>query len=332
MKEALASPACCSRVWCWMVVGAVLGFGLAACGTAANTPATESDPDPLSREVATGLAASQQIDTVLGFSINALGNPRAESQGEGLKAFVAVFAFADDADAEPPSIEGCVPMLSDGADSDGDGYPGKETTLTIDCELFGFGLEGTLKLMDEDDMDAASGFHSAMDLQMTLTAGGETLASFAVDHDLQVTATEDGTGYGLSYSGGVVQGGEYLESETRLIYDGTLDGSFDNGTMAIAQGTIAFASTPVDCSTVAASDQEACQAAVPDSPGPPVVPFAVRSPGIDFDTASCATALIGGHVDVQDDPGNILRISYDECGESSATYNGDMLPVPPPEM
>ena len=72
--------------------------------------------------------------------------------------------------------------------------------------------------------------------------------------------------------------------------------------------------------------------AVPDSPGPPVVPFAVRSPGIDFDTASCATALIGGHVDVQDDPGNILRISYDECGESSATYNGDMLPVPPPEV
>ena len=288
-------------------MGAVLGFGLAACGTAANTPATESDPDPLSREV----AAAQQIDTVLGFSINALGNPLAESQVEGLTAFAAIFAFADDPDAEPPSIEGCVPMLSDGSDSDGDGYPGKETTLTIGCELFGFRLEGTLKLMDEDDMDAASGFNSDMDLQMALTADGETLASFAVDHDLQVTATEDGTGYGRSYSGGFVQAGEYLELGTRLTYDGTLDGSFDNGTMAIAQGTTSFASTPVDCSTVAASDHEACQAEVPDSPGPPVVPFALRSPGIDFDTASCATALIGGHVDVQDDPGNILRISYD---------------------
>ena len=33
---------------------------------------------------------------------------------------------------------------------------------------------------------------------------------------------------------------------------------------------------------------------------------------------------------MQDDPGNVLRISYDKCGEWSATYNGQMLPVPSP--
>ena len=55
------------------------------------------------------------------------------------------------------------------------------------------------------------------------------------------------------------------------------------------------------------------------------------STGIDFDTASCDTALIGGHVDVQNDPGNILRIGYEGYGKWSATYNGQMLPVPPPE-
>ena len=66
-----------------MAVGAVLGFGLAACGTAANTPATESDPDRLSREVAAGLAASQQIDTVLGFLINAFGNPARSHRAKG---------------------------------------------------------------------------------------------------------------------------------------------------------------------------------------------------------------------------------------------------------
>ena len=58
----------------------------------------------------------------------------------------------------------------------------------------------------------------------------------------------------------------------------------------------------------------------------------MHSPGIEFDTANCDTALIEGHVDVQDDPGNVLRISYGGCGESSATYNGQMLPVPPPEV
>ena len=158
-----------------------------ACGNAANTPAAESEKDPLSREVAAGLAASQQVDTVLVSLIRALGSPLAESQVDGLAAFALIFALAENPDAEPPSIEGCVPTLGDSA---GDGYPGMETTLTIDCELFGFRLDGTLVLMDEDDMDAASGFNSEMDLQMTLTADGETLVSFAGDHDLQVTAME----------------------------------------------------------------------------------------------------------------------------------------------
>ena len=226
------------------------------------------------------MPASQQVDTVLVSSIRALGNPLAQSQIEGLALFAATLALADDLDAEPPSIEGCVPMLSDGADGDGDGYPGMETTLTMDCELFGFRLEGTLVLMDEDDMDPASGFNSEMDLQMTLTAEGETLASFVGDHDLQVTAMEAGIGYGLSYSGGIVQGSDYLELDTRLTYDGTLEGSFDSGRMTIAQGTISFVFTPVDCSTVAAADRETCRAEVPEHPGPPVVPLAVHSPAV----------------------------------------------------
>ena len=98
-------------------------------------------------------------------------------------------------------------------------------------------------------MDAASGFDSEMDLQMTLTAEGEALASFVGDHDLQVTAMEAGTGYGLSYSGRIVQGSDYLELDTRLTYDGTLEGSFDSGTMTIAQGTISFVFTPALRST-----------------------------------------------------------------------------------
>ena len=46
---------------------------------------------------------------------------------------------------------------------------------------------------------------------------------------------EAGTGYGLSCSGGIVQGSDYLELDARLTYDGTLEGSFDSGRMTIAQ-------------------------------------------------------------------------------------------------
>ena len=41
----------------------------------------------------------------------------------------------------------------------------------------------------------------------------------------------------------------------------------------------------------------------------------------------CETVLVGGHVDVEDAAGNVLRISYAGYGERSVTYNG--WPVPP---
>ena len=87
---------------------------------------------------------------------------------------------------------------------------------------------------------------------MTLIAG---------DHDLQVSTMEAGTGYGVSYSGRFVQESQFLDFESRLTYAGIL---FAGSTVAITQGTLSFASTPVDCSTVAGPDREKCRAEVPE--------------------------------------------------------------------
>ena len=57
----------------------------------------------------------------------------------------------------------------------------------------------------------------------------------------------------------------------------------------------------------------------------------MSSTGIVFDKAACGTVLTGGYFKVSDDPGNVLTVSYAECGKRSAAYNGEMLPLPPPQ-
>ena len=324
MRRITAFSTIHNRVWHGIAVGA-LGLGLAACQDINVNSTPPAEPRTLSREVAAGLAASEQVESTLVPSIRALTNTPVESQIEGLAIFAGLFALADPT-AEPPSIEDCVPMLGDGADSDEDGYPGLKTTQTIDCELLGFRIEGTLELMDENDMDPASGFNSELDYRLTVTVDGETLLSSAGDLALWVSSMADEAGYDLYYSGRVAEDGQFAEFESRLIYSGTLEGSFEAGTLAI-DGSIAFASNQVDCASLADADRETCQAEVPENGGPSGIQIAVKSTGIEYDMTSCPTALTGGYVDVQDDAGNVLRISYNGCSERSATYNGEPLPL-----
>ena len=69
---------------------------------------------------------------------------------------------------------------------------------------------------------------------------------------------------------------------------------------------------------------------MPEVPGT-ALRLAVTATGIVFDRETCATAITGGSFDLQDNSGNLLRISYDGCGERSATYDGEQFPIPPPE-
>ena len=57
-----------------------------------------------------------------------LGRPGAEGI-ENVAGFIGLVS----PEAEQPSVAGCVPMLDEGADGDGDGYPAIETTLELDC-------------------------------------------------------------------------------------------------------------------------------------------------------------------------------------------------------
>ena len=313
-------------MWVRLAVAVAVWLVLAACTNVTSPPPEEPAPEP--KEAAAAAAVAEQAEGVLLTSLRALSMPSAAAQAEGIEALAGFIALVDPA-AEQPSIEGCAPMLSEGADGDGDGYPAVQTTLAIDCrfDLPVFRLAGSLVLLDEDDMDPASGFESELDYRLTVTADGETLTAVG-ERDVRVSLMEDGSGYDLEYEGRDLLINPYLEYEARLTYTGTLEGAFESGTLAIGGGTLAFASTPVDCTALADAEREACEEQAQANPGPPgEVQLAVQTSGLAYDTAGCGTVFVGGYVDVEDAAGNVLRISYAGCGERSVTYNG--WPVPP---
>lgn len=311
MKDAFPLRGWRNRVWFRLPAGAAVGLGLAACGSAANMPEPETDRGLLSREVAIVLAHSQQVDQELASSIQRLGTPFGSSPVVDSEALPGL---------EPPSLEGCMLALS-GADLDQDGYPGERETLAIDCEVPFSHLKGTVVLEDKDDMDAASGFISNLDFTMALAFEGETIPLGDVESAIDVTATAGGAGYELAYRSLIsflVPDGSGLPAlESALAYTGTLGGSFESGTMAIA-GTYSFVFHPVDRSADMGS-------------GLSSGPLTVSSTAIEFDGANCDSTLTGGSFSVHDGRGNALRISYDGCGERTAAYNGEPLPAPVPE-
>ena len=305
-----------------MAVGGV-ALALAACPGPVGKP--PQAPGLLAREVAAGLATSGLVDQTLAGSIQALARPPGEAQLEGLAILAGFFALADPT-AEPLDLGSCVPMLDAAADADEDGYPRVKTTQTIACQLAVIQVQGTLELMDEDDMNPASGFNSELDYQVTLGIEGEPLVSATGDLALWVSSMGDAAGYDVYYRGDRAESVQSVEHESRLLYAGTLSGTLAAGSLAF-DGSLAFASNPVDCTSLPEPDRAACQEQMPEGDVPSKVQLAVSSTGLEYDTATCKSALTGGHVDVQDAAGNVLRISYDGCDQRSATYNGEALPL-----
>ena len=319
-----------NRAWRWVAVAFALGLGLAACGQAAR-PSMEAPPEsepepPLSRDIATGLAGSMQVDESLASSLRSLGDPLG-----GL----VISPIAGPQGVEEANIDACAPMVDAGADSDADGYPAERTTFDLDCEILVVHFGGTLVLEDKDDMDADSGFRSELALEISLNIENENVRFSAVEYALDVDALASGAGYTVSQSGEVtlpVDEEPFMEGRVRLTYAATLDGSFGSGTLTLGAGggTFSFATAPIDCSTLAGQEGEACRAQAPENPGTSLQ-LAVHSTGITFDRESCATVITGGSFDVQDDSGNLLRISYHGCGERAASYNGETIPISPLE-
>ena len=313
-------------MWVRLAMAAAVWLVLAVCTNVTSPPPEELAPDP--EEAAAAAAVAEQAEGVLLTSLRALSMPSAAAQAEGIEV-LADFTVLVDPAAAPPSIEGCAPMLNEGADGDGDGYPAVRTTLRIDCRFdvpIVFRLTGSLVLKDENDRDPESGFESDLDYRLTVTVEGETLSAVGA-RDVQVRTMEDGGGYDLEYEGRDLLIDPYLEYEARLTYTGTLENTFEAGTLALGDGTITFTSTPVDCTVLADAEREACEEQAQANPGSSGGGLAVKTTGLDYDTAGCETVFTGGHVDVENAAGNVLRISYTGCGERSITYNG--WPVPP---
>ena len=195
-------------------------------------------------------------------------------------------------------------------------------------------IRGTVVLEDKDDTDRESGFRSEVDFRILLVVEDQEVEFGAGKQAMDVDAIDGGDGYGVSLSSEIKVPVEepFLEGEVRFTYAGTLAGSFRSGTLAIdaGAGAFTFVTVPVDCSRLAGDEGQACRDQAPDNPGT-LLRLAVNSTGIVFDKESCATAITEGSFDVQDESDNILGISYDGCGERSATYNGEPLPLPTPE-
>ena len=325
-----------SRPWMRLAVAvAAVWLVLAGCTGATSATPDEQEPEkPDPEEVAAAAALSEQVEGGLVTSIQALSMPSATAQAEAIGT-VADFTALVDPTAGPPSTEECAPpMLSEGADGDGDGYPAVRTTLRIDCSfdfpMFVFRLAGSLVLLDENDLNPESGFESELDYRLTVTTEGKTLTADGVRI---VGAMQDGSGYDLTYEGRDRVIDSYLVFQIRLAYRGTLAGTFKAGTLAIGGGTLTFTSTPVNCAVLADAKREACEEQVQENPGSSGT-LTVKTTGLNYDdrdTAGCETLFTGGHVDMEDGAGNVLRISYAGCGERTVTYNGWPVPPRPPE-
>ena len=188
-------------------------------------------------------------------------------------------------------------------------------TLTINCSFalppFMFELTGALVLMDGDDTDPASGFESMLNYRLTMTDEDSTV-TVAGERDLQVSKAADGSGYALAYAGrDAIDDGLW---DVRLAYTGSLKGTFTSGMLAIDGGTFEIVSPPV---------------AGQDQPAPPGSGLTVQAARLDYDTANCETVLTGGQVNLTDDAGAVIGISYEGCGARSVTYNGEPLPPAP---
>lgn len=301
------------QVWGRLAVAAVVVV-LAACTNAAvkpDPPAPELSPE----EAAEVRVLAEQVEGPLVTSIQAFAAPPgAAAVVEGIDDLAGFIGLVGP-EAEQPSVEGCAPMLEEGADGDGDGYPAAETTLMIDCRFdlppLMFRLTGRLVLQDEDDTDPASGFDSRHSYTATVSDDDAGVPLTVVgERTVQVRSTATGGEYELEYESRDDLNGLV---EIQLTYTGTLAGGFESGVLAIT-GTVVLV-TPPDEAQVDA--------------GPAQVDLTLASARLEYDTETCATVLTGGAVAVEDaaGTGTMLGISYAGCGERTLTYNG--VPVPP---
>ena len=328
MRSLFSLPRRCGAVWCRIGVAAALGLVLAACQQAATPadPAPDAEPERhLSRDVAAGVAGSMQVDNALGISLRSLGDPLG-----GLR----VATVDGGAVTEMPDLADCL-SIAGAADSDGDGYPAVAATLDLDCQFLALHIRGTVVLEDKDDTDRESGFRSEVDFRSLLVVEDQEVEFGAGKQAMDVDAIDGGDGYGVSLSSEikVLVEEPFLEGEVRFTYAGHSQARSGAARWPLMPATARSRSSPFRSTARGwpAPKGQACRDQAPDNPTGTSLRLAVNSTGIVFDKESCATAITEGSFDVRDEIGNVLGISYDGCGERSATYNGEPLPLPTPE-
>ena len=303
--------------------------GLVACSRMASKPEMpEESVEPTPVEPATPtvpVEIATQVEMSLRTMLLALTDP------ESLIAPQITLLPADTV-AQAPPLEAC-PMGSSGDATDGDGDNfAEDETRAFDCELFSFegisfGGSGSLVIDDKDDTDAASGVILEADVVYELSALGNPLFSITAHVSLDVSPSAGAADYEIDHRGTAGVADPFSRIDLVGDYDATLTGTFADGTVGV-QGGFTFSTTPTDCETLNAALQEECREAVQEVESGSIT-LPVSTSGLSYDAAACDTTFTGGHFDVTDGAGNVLKSTYDGCAPATVTYNGQ--PVPPLE-
>ena len=327
---------------CGLLALAALAIGLVACEEAmekpdVQKPGTEKPPEPQKPEpvVLSGghaqlLATPEQAQLLVLPLLNMLNSPASFASGQA--GFLPAAAAVRDQGAarlvaaqEPPAV--CVTSVPEfPVDGDRDGIP-LAVRIVFDCADafagYAFSGAGTVVVTDEDDTNPASGFSADIDAQYAISGPDIGAIVFVLDVTLDVSYIA-ASGYDISYDGTIsyeTSAGSYqLSYDVNVVHEGS---SFAAGVISM-NGTFGY-SWDWDCSMATGAFAEQCQSQVQFIGSSGDIHLTIQATRLEYDTASCPTAVTSGTVEVRDSADNVARVQYTGCGQATSTYNGEPL-------
>ena len=285
----------------------VLLLVLSACGGTDDGPDSDPEGD------ATTPLTQQEAQEFVGVALSAnkfilepfLGLGAGSSGPFGLTAPARLNALGLQTSGLSVQQEDCTTLTGNETDADNDGIP-VDLTLTADCDQTFEGgrfiFRGSVRIQDKDDTNPTSGYSLVYrDYELTVSADGQT-ATIKLDMNFDLTI---GSGvYQADYDYDISV--ESPEGSGRIVFDYTVTYTPDNAADPFEAGTFTF-----DGSLQYSSEGESYS-------------MTTSSTGLHY-SATCGD-FDSGSAQYADSAGNTVTLTYNSCGNVTATYNGSPLP------
>ena len=285
-------------------MGAIRRFAIP--GLALLLLAACSGPQALTQDVAEQLAGVAEAGDEFLIAMMASPTDFALASEGGVAAAAPLANLFATAEVSPQQTAQCFEETTSSPDADGDDIPAS-ASYTIDCTLTGEGgasltMSGSLTVEDDDDGDPTSGYQvqvTAFEFRAVSSNGDVVTLTLDLDFDLDKGA-----------------GNSYMAA-----FDFDFGISTPNGS-----GSIAYAFdhsyTPDDPLNPFAAGTFVLDGTLTFQRNARVYRLTRTSPGLHFSESCTLTAFDSGTVTHADSLGNTLVITYNSCGDVTATYNG----------